>query len=323
MKLRPTVSVALKEILPDFFFCFASETEPEPLNRSIQRSGIRTPLHVLNENGGLRLCSGFKRFRAGMELGLETVPVHILQQEESREEWFLEVLLEHCSVRSLNLVEKARVLRIVESFLAPGSDEYDTFLILLDLSPHPDGMPDMLKLLELHPDAIAYIEQFNLTLRPAKRFLSFSIEEQVFLAGLAQMLSIRPVELFEIADALKSIGIRKHRTMIELNQEMHLHDVFSDPEMNRNERLIRLKSILYRGQYPLVSGLNERLVGLRKEAAVPESVKLSWDETLESPGFRMNAEIRSRKDFLEFIRWLSIDATQNRLKEMADPDSRT
>ncbi len=316
MKRVRTVHVPLKEIHPDFFFCFTADSDLSRLKASIGRSGIRAPLLVVKHPNGYRLRSGFRRFRAASELGLKTVPVHVLPRGGSPDEWFRDVLLEHLSVRPLTLAEKARALRVALSFHPAQDPVSNPCLTLLDVPNSPDILADILHVLDLHPEALRYVEKFDLPVRTVKSFFRFTAEEQALLIGMATTLSLRPVELFEIALGLRETGIRENRTLAEQYVEMRFPEIVSDAELNRNQRIDRLKRILHRVQYPFVSAWNDRLERFRENAGLPAAVRLSWDKFLEEPGIRLCADIRCAEDLETLSAWLCDRGHKRALGEM-------
>jgi hypothetical protein len=305
MKNGSLITVAIKEIHPDFFFCFSSDTESPDLEASIACSGIRTPVHLVSRAEGFRLCSGFRRFRAASSLGLETIPAEVIAESDLPAAWFREILLEHLSIRHMNLVEKARALHILQSFESMASADFTIFMDLMHLPNHPDLVFDMLRILYLHPDAIHYSERFDLPLKAIKQFFGYTVDEQKLLSNLAMDLSLRPVELFEMASGLKEAAIRLNKTLSRIYGDLDLAAVVSESERTRNEKIGRIKDILHRTRFPLLSSVNERLQRIREETGLPSPVRLSWDQTLEIPGVRMQAEIRSLKDLHLMVQWFA------------------
>jgi len=304
MKRLRTVHVPLKEIHPDFFFCFAADSDLSRLMASVDRSGIRTPLLVVKDPDGYRLRSGFRRFRAASTLGAETVPVRVLSGGGSSDEWFREVLLEHLSMHPLTLVEKARALRIAISLKPLQDPVSNPCLALLEIPNHPDIVADVLQVLALHPEALRYVEKYDTPIKTAKGFFRFTTQEQALLAGMATALSLRPIELFEIASGLRETGIREHRAPAEQYVAMRFPEILSDAELNRNQKIDRIKHTLHRIQFPFLSAWNDRLERFRRDAGLPSTVQLSWDESLEEPGIRLRADIRSTGDLEILSAWL-------------------
>jgi hypothetical protein len=314
----PILSIPRKEIQPDFFFRFASESDLSRLKASILNCGIRTPLWVRPAQNGYALCSGFRRFFAAGELGLETVPAQIIPEEKPPLEWLVGVLLEHMSTRPLNLVEKAKVLRLVQSLLPDAGTKggMETFTDLLDVPEPSDAVAETLGVLDLHPDAVAYIERHDMPVKSAKRFFRLSREEQGWLAKTGSVLSIRPVELFEIGSALLDVSMRKNRTLAEQIRIMELEDLLNDTKRNRNQKIERLRSMIEGLLHPTLVSFNEKLDPLGKNAGLPPGVRLTWDRSLETPGVRLEADIPDAKALERLAEWFSDLAKRKAVEEM-------
>jgi hypothetical protein len=315
------MQAAKKEILPDFFFRFTSDANDADLSRlkaSIRVSGIRTPLWVLRSGDGFTLCSGFRRFLAAGELGLETVPVQIPPGGKPSPEWLYGVLAEHISIQPLTLVEKARVLRLVQ-ILVPGAETENgtgPFLDLLEIPRTPAAQVELLGVLDLHADASGYIEKHGMPIRSAKRFFLFSKEAQGWLAGIGLGLSIRPVELFEIGSSLRDISMRGNRTLSEEILALGLEGLLNDAQKNRNQKIESLKSILACKRQPMRTSLNEKLEGLEKNAGTPAGVRLTWDHSLETPGVRLEADIRDKGALERLAVWIADPSKRRAVEDM-------
>ena len=114
------VQIPVKKILEDFFFSFASLRDISSLKESIEASGIRTPVHVRSQNGNYQLISGFSRVKIARELQIKEIPAVLIDKTVSLGKTLRDILLEHLVSASLNLVEKAKLISILESVKITG-----------------------------------------------------------------------------------------------------------------------------------------------------------------------------------------------------------
>jgi hypothetical protein len=292
----PIQRLALKEIRPDFFFCFSSKRDTSAIQASIRRSGVRTPVHVFSEGNMFRLVSGFGRYGAAAAAGFDAVPAQVLPVETPVADWFHEVILEHSSLRPFRLAEKARALRILKRCeVDPRAIEY-AFCPLLDCPAQPEAIDDLLRVLDLHPAMLQYFDAYGVSLKSAKPFFRYPGDQQEILSALGTALSIRPVELLDLASGMDDLAKRSGRPTGEIARRLGIPNLLENRDLTRNEKIHRLKQALFRKRHPVVSGAHSTLEALRKKLVFPEYVRILWDPTLESPGIRIEAEIRTGQD---------------------------
>jgi hypothetical protein len=305
-----------KEILRDFFFCYSSEADLSALERSVRSGGIRHPISVLDGDGGYRILAGFRRFRAAESAGLGELPCRLLSPKIAVERHFEEALLEQLSQRELHPVEKARVLGILKRLSVPADEVVSRFYPLLGLAPKTALADEVSSLLSFHPSFLSYLEGQPVSLKQALAFRPFSPDDQAALADLGTTLQIRIVELSEIAGWVRDLIKVRGVPAADLIRRLGIRERIDSPDLNRNERLAAVKEILKRERFPILESVNEKIRSLRLELSVPECIRLTWDPSLEEPGFRMDVRIRSAKDLDAVAAFFSSAGNGRRMKEM-------
>lgn len=310
------IDLPLEEILKDFFFRFTSNSESKQLRLSIRTSGVRTPVHAQKTSKGYRLLSGFHRYRIALELGIESIPASPVSDEVPVENAFRDVLLEHMVRRSLNLLEKAKILSILDRLDVSWESMKEHFLPLLDLPPKTEIVQDVKNLIQLSPIIQTYIEKYDLSLKQAVRFGRFSPEDQDFFGSLALELDIRSVELSSMMEAFQDIVGRDGISVTQVSERLGCPKIVMDSQRTRQQRIARIRAELEKRQYPKLYAWNESLENLMKKMEFPEQVRLSWDRSLESPGIHITLDIRSVEALREALRHLTKQQNQKRIEDM-------
>jgi hypothetical protein len=305
-----------KEILRDFFFRYASETDLSALERSVAAGGIRNPISVLPGDGGYRILSGFRRFRAAEAVGLDSLPCRILSPEVAVERHFEEALLEQASQREFHPVEMARVIQILTRLEVPREKIQTRFLPVLGLAQKEEMIGETAGLLSLHPALLEYLERHPVSLKQASAFRRFSTEEQAVLAGLGTGLQIRIVELSDMAGWLHDLSRSRGTAMEALFKTAGVPDLIADPDLNRNGKITAVKEAIRRERYPTLESWNQKIRTLRAELRMPECIRLAWDPSLETPGFRLEIRIQSAKDLDAVAAFFASGENRRRMKEM-------
>jgi hypothetical protein len=308
------LSIALKEILRDFFFAFASDSEKPGLERSIRASGVLNPLPVLAAEGGWRLVAGFSRLRAAEAAGLKTVPCRALSPEIPDWMHFSDAILEHAAAGPLRLFEKARAVAILRRTGAPEAEIVGRCGEALELTGSAPSLDELAGLLGLEPSLISFLDRFPAAFKQASFFLTLDPSGQKAAADLGLELQLRPVELSEIVRAAWEIGRRDGRSVSDVLGSALQEE--TRPGLNRNERISRLKDSLRRMRQPRLSQWNEALDRARGGMRLPGFCVLGWDLSLESPGLRLEALIRTESDASALSAGLSDWSTRESLRSM-------
>ena len=310
------VELPVKEILKDFFFRFTSASASDRLKASIRDSGIRTPVHVLPAGKGYRLLSGFRRFEAAIELGLEKIPGSIIPENSPVEEAFRTVLFEHMVSRSLNIVEKARAVRILLRLGMSLDSMRKDFFPLLELPQKRSIVQEVKGILSFSPKVLDYIEKYDLSLKQADMFERLTVSEQELVVDLAMNLGIRGVELAEMIEALQDIVCLEGISIESIFKKLGCRQILESEDISKNQKLNRIKEQLYRMRYPRLIAWNDKLNSRQKKIGLPENVRLTWDRSLEAPGIHIMVHVRSPKDMDEPLRHLSRPETKKAIDEM-------
>jgi len=315
-KTMDVVEMPLREILQDFFFSFSSVSDFTALQRSVLASGIRTPLDVHPHEGGYRLLSGFKRYRVARNLELDHIPVTITPDTVPLEETFRHVLAEHLVTRQMNLVEKARVLSILEKLSVPWPKVKTDFLPLLELPAQRNRVEEVQSLLAFSQSVQQYIEKYDLPLRQTGMFRGLSLFQQNLVVDMANCLLIRGVELAEILVWLKDISMREGISLENVFESLGIVSISTNSEISRHEKIAQIKERIQNRKYPRITQWNQDLQKLKEEMGLPPDIRLSWDRLLESPGIRLEIQIRSCRDLQEMAAYFSQKKIQKKFGEM-------
>jgi hypothetical protein len=310
------VYIPIEEILEDWFFCFTSKRDFPGLRRSIEISGIRTPLHVRRADKGFQLLSGFHRYRLACSLDLKSVPAVLVEDERDMGRIFHEILFEQASCRSFTLVEKARILSILDELAVPVEEIQRNFLPLLEIPGQGRVISEIKHILDYSETLQNYIEKYNLSLKQAVIFNALEPLAQEQMALLGFHLQIRSVELLDITQHLLDIARREGSPMHAVFEDLKIISILQDEDVSRNRKLETIKSILKERKYPRLNAWNRQLSGFRSQLNLPENVLLNWDPTLEGPGLRFQGTIRSREDVEKVVLFFSDEGNRKTLNSM-------
>ena len=308
--------INIKEIRPDFFFRFTGDRDRNALIRSVQRSGILTPLPVLAVDDVYRMIGGFGRWETAMALGVDLIPVRKLDSGIPLWMHMMDEVTAHWSIRPFNLVEKARLMTIFEGLEMPETDFNDQLLPLLELPAKPLLLEQVRTVLTLDDSVQAYIEKHNLSLKQVDMFRNVPVNGQTRLMEAADTMQIRGVELASIIDMCRDVSGRENVPWDDLVQETV--SSVEEPDWTANQRRQHWKENLMQRACPYISEQNEGLETLRQALKIPEGGGVKWDTKLERPGLTLKMILASPERLHTFVHWLGDPLSQQHLKDMID-----
>lgn len=167
-----------------------AEGQIEELKESIEQHGIIQPLIVREVNGKLELIAGERRWRASKALGLDEVPIRIL--EASDRDVLEMALIENIQRKDLDPIEEAQgYVRLAKEF------ELKQETIAKRVGKSRAAVANAMRLMELAPSIQDHVAQSRLSVGHAKAILGVkNHEEQCLLADkvLKQSLTVRAAE---------------------------------------------------------------------------------------------------------------------------------
>lgn len=167
-----------------------SEAQIEELQDSISQHGIIQPLIVREVNGKLELIAGERRWRASKALGLDEVPIRVL--EASDRDVLEMALIENIQRKDLDPIEEAQgYVRLAKEF------ELKQDTIAKRVGKSRASVANAMRLMELDPSIQDHVAQSRLSVGHAKAILGVKVhEEQCLLADqiLKKSLTVRAAE---------------------------------------------------------------------------------------------------------------------------------
>ena len=166
------------------------ESKLEELSRSIKKNGMIQPIAVRKNKSSsepYEIIAGERRWLAAQKAGLHTVPIRILDLNDSET---LEVaIVENIQREDLNIIEEAKgYKRLNEEF------GYDQDKIAVMMSRSRSHVSNTLRLLNLPKDIIAMLEQGELTAGQARPLIGMPNASSIAEEIVAKKLSARSIE---------------------------------------------------------------------------------------------------------------------------------
>tara|TARA_B100000965_G_C19580532_1_gene753301 strand:- start:1339 stop:2193 length:855 start_codon:yes stop_codon:yes gene_type:complete len=225
------------------------ESKLEELSRSIKKNGMIQPIAVRKNKSSsepYEIVAGERRWLAAQKAGLHTVPIRILDLNDSET---LEVaIVENIQREDLNIIEEAKgYKRLNEEF------GYDQDKIAVMMSRSRSHVSNTLRLLNLPKDIIAMLEQGELTAGQARPLIGMPNASSIAEEIVAKKLSARSIENIK-KKKLKSFTIDPNifDAQREIERSIGLKVSIINKKNNSGKLTIEYKSL---DQLEHVSGL--------------------------------------------------------------------
>lgn len=165
------------------------ETALAELAESIRVQGVLQPVLLRPAKNGYELIAGERRFRAAQRAGLTAIPalVRVVSDEKALEL----AIIENLQRDDLNPIEQARAFQELASRFSLTQEQIAT-----RTGKERSSISNFLRLLKLHPEVQAQVEQGQLAMGHARALLSLDPESQRIFALriVEQGWNVRQVE---------------------------------------------------------------------------------------------------------------------------------
>jgi len=188
------------------------------LSQSLEAHGLLQPILVIKINGGYELIAGERRFRAAQMLGWKTIPVRVMDMDESKS--LQAALIENIQRVDLNVIDCALSYKeLVVRFNLTQQQ------IAQQVGKNRSTIANTLRLLELPQKIQDYIVEGKLNMGHARALLAFSSNvqrEKVAEKVVNENLSVRYVE--DLTKNANEISTEKSQKKIK-EEDPNLKDI--------------------------------------------------------------------------------------------------
>ncbi len=213
-----------------------------------------------------------------------------------------EVLWDILKADNLNVFDIAKVITLLEEY----SPAYDKGLWSRRLKIGVDQWSDISVLRKFELEWVSF---FLIKNAPLKRVLHFSNLELRSL--LRPLLTLNPgINILEaIAGLLSEIAHREKVSREKIWDSLDISEILKNLKLQSSLKLQNIRKKLYEARYPTIAryrkSMNELLVNIPKSAGID----LHADQDFETPGMRLQADVRSRGDIEKLQNWLEKEKT--------------
>ncbi len=284
-------TLPLKEITRDPALRYRLHAVTPQLERSIQLSGIMTPVVVTRGESGWLLLDGHLRLDVAHKIPLETIPVTVVPDIATG---LLQSVWVNHAQEPLSVVEKARVRAVLAQFIS--DERLQEVLQFLDVPTR--RMQQLLLEIANYPlEVQQYFHEQQFSLKQIERLRSLKIEKLLPWIELARQLRIKAPEFQQIIEMVWDISVREDCSIEACYRYLNV-DQLLEGQWTVQQKVQRLKQYLMEHRFPLLTRmrklLEQRSQPLQRLSPVP--LRIQWDRNLEEMGIWLQFFVEDVQD---------------------------
>ncbi len=208
-----------------------------------------------------------------------------------------EIMLELVKSKAHHIFNISHMISLLEKY-AP---EYDKRYWSRELK---FGLDQWNNIRNLKDYEISWVNFFLSKNVPLKRILHFSDEKLRYT--ISPLLDLNPgINILEsIATLLKEVGHREKTAYSNIWDDLDVNSIMNNKELTSSNKLQVIRKNLYELRYPTIAKFRERMNEHMTNIPRSAGIDLRSDENFETPGMRLQADLRSKADIKELQKWL-------------------
>ena len=280
------------------------------LKDSIVSIGIIYPLLAWKNQGFIILIDGFKRLEIAKSIGITELPFILMSGNLGFEEI---IKIRYYNIKQedaeLNAHQKLSILMMLKE-----ADQADQIIKNWQKILNLFNPEKYLNILNWPKIALDYIYNYNVSIKQLQYIISQSSEVITEIFLLAASLSIRIVELSTIVEILSEIALNEKVSIISILNREQIHTLIENRDLNRNQKILKLKKILNEWRYPTIIKYQKQLDDQLKKLSFNENTQILYDKTFEKSNIILSVRLRNSEDLDNFVNLITDKSNKLTLK---------
>jgi len=294
-------TIPLKDIsIEDRTFIITTDGNNVLLQKSIEQVGLLCPPYIYFDDHAqyYRIVCGLRRINACIAAGWKEITVCVVDTACDEKELFLLSFYDNLSHRILNPVEQARTaLRLLGYFSA--DTVISEYLPLLALPPTEKTLNHLLCMARLDPEIQEAVVQGRICESVAAKLALLQEEDRKALFGLFSRVHVSASKQEEIVSYCMDISLRDGTACSEIVRDRGIQDIIVADKQTLSQKGDRVRALLRRRRFPLLSEHEEKFLAQRKKLRLPVGVQLLPPPFFEGGRFRIEIEFNRTADLRE------------------------
>ncbi|UCG79252.1 MAG: ParB N-terminal domain-containing protein [Nitrospirota bacterium] len=285
---------------------------------SFASSGVLAPLTVFRDaKGGYHVVDGFKRARYLRDSGNGSLTVYVLPDDVSLRGIIQLILHSKWKLICESAVNRASFVAFV---VASGLDEGSVLKDVcrpLGLKPGRKFIEECKRISEMNDELKRYCHEKKLAMKQLVNFINYPEEVLSHILSWRQRIQLSASIMDEIASGIRDLIRRNDMKLSDLTSDGELNEALNS-DSSQKERTERLRTVLRKKRFPLLTEVNSRLEQAIERTGLPDNINISWDRTLENRGLSIRIDVRATDDIRNVKQVIGSEELPGLIKEILD-----
>ncbi len=291
--------LALDEIdLKDQRFRISLFFSIKNLLSSVKKVGLIYPPLLTIREGRIVLVSGWKRVEACRLLGISSIPGYFISDNDDLKVFHL-AFFENLATRDFNVLEKAEILKKLISFGEKEKRIISEYLPLLGLPPTSTYLNLYLAFSEFEIEEKELIHQNEIPFSSLEILAKLKREERELIFPL--LLPLGKNKQKELLECALDLAGKKGISIKSIFHQQEIREILESRNISALEKSQKIRLLLRREKYPLLSSWSESLKLILKKTRWPKDIILRPSPFFEEEKMSIFFDFKNEQEFVEKV----------------------
>jgi len=295
---------------------FSLGTIVDSLQQSIEEIGIIHPITLSPTEGRYRIVCGQRRVKISSLLKIKEIPAKILDSKIDDQSMLMLNLLENQAHRHYSDIEKGLILSKLSKVKIPETRILEKYMPMIGLERSKKLLDDYLNISSLTPGLQNLLHEMNIPLRILSVFFYWDVESTRAAEKFFSLLRPGMNKWRDILEWVDEISKRDEIIPFDLFNLSELQSVLNQNDLAPNVQYDRIRQILHRRRYPMLSDLKVRLAKALDGMKLGDKTRVHVQESFESDEIRIEMKFRNREQFVSQLEKLVRASDSEALDEL-------
>ncbi|MCP4748539.1 MAG: ParB N-terminal domain-containing protein [Desulfobacteraceae bacterium] len=285
----------------DETYKISTNYDADKLKASISHIGlINPPILLPAEGGGYQIICGYGRIYACAGIGFKSIKARIWPRQTCAEKCVAVAINENTSQRDLNIVEKARALKLLKQ-VCPDEDNllknagFVGLMVNRDLVKKLEPVTCMPRFLQ---DCLV---RGTISLPVSLRLHEWQKKEDVSdLIVLLDELNLSLNKQRELISMIETLTVLKQQAISIIIKSKDIEQIRKDPNFDNRLKSQKIREYFKKACYPTISKYQKCIEFHLKKLPLPPNTQLKLPPFFESPVYSLNFNFKTLEEIISF-----------------------
>ena len=279
---------------------------------------ITCPLWVLRSSNGLILVDGYSRLKWAQGKGLSSVPCLIFSESFSTLSLLIRKVYATLSNRNLDIIEKAKFVARLSSFLEP-SEIKERFFGHLSIPRKPRMYKTLIKIAELPDKLLDSVVKGNVSEKSLVRLVWWDEKSRRDIFQIFSLLKCSVSTQIELIELLEDLSRLKEKPPYQIMEELFIQDIVNEESLTPKLKSEKIRFLLKKELFPNLTRKEESLKRLVKSLSLPKTIKIENPPFFEGDIWKLTINFSNASELKDSLTFLLKEKFVEKLSPIIEP----